>query len=165
MLAAHASTPSATPAPTAGLAPIFQKSAPSQSTEPETWRRGDDGRARRSEMMRNSVPELQLSGPIGDPAATVLVADASFFNGATVVERPHWAFTDASALTATMWVFPTEEVKDVDRFYRKERPHGLQQRHGLGADQAPGVKWRTLLHKVRPQPVPPTVVRDAARGL
>lgn len=35
MLAAHASTPSATPAPTAGLAPIFQKSAPSQSTEPE----------------------------------------------------------------------------------------------------------------------------------
>lgn len=106
--------------------------------------------------MRASVPRLDAgfrSHP--DLAGAVVVPDTEYFNGSRCIERPHWALPEMDI--AMLWLFPTEQVKNEDKFYRKTRPQGLDRRahEGGGAPQLPphheqlssGVKWRVLLQK------------------
>jgi hypothetical protein len=85
-----------------------------------------------------------------------LVSETTYFNGTKSLQRPHWSLADMSELSVSMWVFPTEQQEDRDRFYRKARPIGLQERlvsdgrllsERENSDGPVLAKWRVLLQK------------------
>jgi hypothetical protein len=109
------------------------------------------------------VPQLNTQklngsgmGHVGTRAQPAhLVSETTYFNGARVLQRPHWSLPDTSELSVALWVFPTEQQEDRDRFYRKARPIGLQERLGTDSllserESSDGpilAKWRVLLQK------------------
>ncbi len=84
-----------------------------------------------------------------------LVSETTYFNGTKSLQRPHWSLADMSELSVALWVFPTEQQENRDRFYRKPRPIGLQERLGddsllserENSDGPVLAKWRVLLQK------------------
>jgi len=111
---------------------------------------------------REGVPHLNTEmlsssgagqGSFSQPA--LVLSETTYFNGTTSLQRPHWSLTDMSELTVGLWAFPTEQQENRDRFYRKDRPVGLQERmahdgmlSGRDSADAPALaRWRVLLQK------------------
>lgn len=84
-----------------------------------------------------------------------LVSETTYFNGTKSLQRPHWSLADMAEMSVALWVFPTEQQENRDRFYRKTRPIGLQERLGNDSllserENSDGpilAKWRVLLQK------------------